>query len=101
MDDEIMIKNFSKEVIDLYGIKFIVHKNYGKKDHKNFELRGIINPISNPKFSYFDFLGGNDLEVGDILQKEGLRDLWEVVDIEEKIGFFQCKAKKSIKYNED
>jgi hypothetical protein len=79
-------KHAFNEMVDIMGCTVLIHKNWGTPHQQTFEVRGLKNNEKNRRDKVmFQFPEALDIQVGDILQQKGARDLWRVTDIEDDI----------------
>ncbi len=68
------------------GGTILIHKKWGTEAQSTTEARGLKNSEKNrPDKVMFQFPEAMDIEVGDLLQQKGARDLWKVTEVEDTI----------------
>ena len=93
-------KQSFKEILRLAGCTVLIHRRWGKESQETFETRGMKNnEKSRPDKVMFQFPEALGIQIGDILQQKGARDLWRVVDLEDHVSDdvyvnFEAKVEK-------
>ena len=89
-------------LIDTNGGPVHVHRNYGTPDQETFEHFAMKNhKKGRPDDRMFQFKERVDVQVGDVIQQKESRDLWQVIELEDRVqaGSFTCMEAKIEKMN--
>ena len=71
-------------LMDQFGGQIVVRRNVGTANESSATLRGMKNNEKNNRNKImFQFPDPADVRVGDILQQQNSRDLWEVYEVED------------------
>jgi hypothetical protein len=86
MSDGLIFKQGFDMLLAHHGGNVLIHKGWGTPNQKTQKVRAIKNSEKDrPNDVMFQFPKQMDIQVGDVIQQEGARDLWEVVDTEDHV----------------
>jgi hypothetical protein len=86
MSSGLMFKQGFEVLMQEFGGPISVHRDFGTDKQSSATYRGMKNnEKNNPNKIMFQFPELVDVRVGDVLQQEGARDLWEVYEVEDKV----------------
>src|SRR5438552_17570029 len=80
-----MFKHGFEVLMQQFGESILVHRNTDTGMQSSTHQGMKNNEKNNTNKVMFQFLERVDVRVGDVLQQEGSRDLWEVYEIEDKV----------------